>query len=86
MFANIIKVIIKKILNSFFKIKENIILEYNKVEYDIFKRLIYELEIKGFIASNNFPELLSNKFRKQLGAKYSNVKTWVEFEFGKTVA
>lgn len=76
----------KKILNSFFKIKENIISEYKKVEYDIFKRLIYELEINGFIASNNFPELLSNKFRKQLGAKYSNVKTWVEFEFGKTVA
>lgn len=76
----------KKILNSFFKIKENIISEYKKVEYDIFKCLIYKLEIKGFIASNTFPELLSNKFRKQLGAKYSNVKTWVEFEFGKTVA
>lgn len=76
----------QKIINCFFKIKENIITEYKKVGYDIFKRLIYELEINGFIASNNFPELLSNKFRKQFGAKYSNVKTWVEFEFGKTVA
>ena len=76
----------QKILNYFLQIKESIITEYQKVECDFFKQLVYELEINGFIASNSFPELLSSKFRKQLRAKYSSIKTWVEFEFGKTVA
>lgn len=76
----------QKILNYFLQTKESIIADYQKVEYDIFEKIDHELNTIGFIASDTYPELLGYKFRENLKARCTHIKTWVEFEFGKTVA
>ncbi|EPX11214.1 ImmA/IrrE family metallo-endopeptidase [Streptococcus agalactiae] len=73
------------ILDYFRIAKEKIIKEYQEVSGDVFIRIKQKLLVCGFVASDQIPELLDDKFRKELEINLPNVKTWIEYNFGKTI-
>lgn len=73
------------ILDYFRIAKEKIIKEYQEVSGDVFIRIKHKLLVCGFVASDQIPELLDDKFRKELEINLPNVKTWIEYNFGKTI-
>nr|WP_257646484.1 ImmA/IrrE family metallo-endopeptidase [Streptococcus agalactiae] len=73
------------ILDYFEIVKEKIIKEYQEVSGDVFIKIKPKLLVCGFVASDQIPELLDDKFRKELERNLPNVKTWIEYNFGKTI-
>lgn len=73
------------ILDYFRMVKEKIIKEYQEVSGDVFIKIKQKLLVCGFVASDQIPELLDDKFRKELELNLPNVKTWIEYNFGKTI-
>ncbi|SDB44729.1 protein of unknown function [Streptococcus henryi] len=65
--------------------KDKIEKEYINVKGNIFKRMKAELDTNHFISSDKYPILLNATFRAKLQKVCRSIKTWVEFDFGKSI-
>ena len=59
--------------------------EYINVKGNIFKRMKAELDTNHFISSEKYTILLNATFRAKLQKVCRSIKTWVEFDFGKSI-
>ncbi|ADX24167.1 TPA: ImmA/IrrE family metallo-endopeptidase [Streptococcus agalactiae] len=74
------------ILNYFELIKDQIVEEFKSIKANELILVLNYLKNNSFVASNKYFRLLENNFRKEIEEKASNIKTWVEYDFGQTIA
>ena len=73
------------ILNYFELIKDQIAEEFKSIKVNELILVLNYLKNNSFVASNKYFRLLENNFRKEIEEKASNIKTWVEYDFGQTI-
>ena len=70
----------------FHNIKERIIKEFNEYKPSLFNQIKEKMETIGFATSQDFPELLNQEKWNQLKNRNSNLKVWLIYNRGKSIA
>lgn len=76
----------ESILLFFHEIKEQIITEYNQYKPSLSKQINNNIALSGFITSNDIPELLNQNNWQQITEENSNLKVWLVYNKGKSLA
>lgn len=75
-----------QILLLFHKIKEKIINEFNSFQPNLINKIKHIICEKHFISSNDLPELLNQNIWSLIKQYDSNLKTWLVYNKGNTIA
>lgn len=70
----------------FHSIKEHIITEFNDYQTSLTKKIELSLSKRGFVTSQEYPELLNQKNWKTIKDCYDNLKVWLVYNKGKSIA
>ena len=74
------------LLILFHRIKEQIIKEFNGYQASIFDKIEQSVSKRGFVTSQEYPELLNQKNWKTIKTSYDNLKVWLIYNKGKSIA
>lgn len=74
------------ILRYFNKIKDAIVEEYNQYHPSLIYRVDRVIEVRDFVTSRDLPELLEQDKWIDLKENIANLKTWLIYNQGKTIA
>jgi len=74
------------LLILFHGIKEHIIQEFNNYRVSLFKRIEQSVDKRGFVTSQEFPELLNQDNWKTIKNCHDNLKVWLIYDKGKSIA
>lgn len=70
----------------FHNIKEQIIKEFNDYQDSFFNRLEHSVSKRGFVTSHEYPELLNQENWKTIKSCFDNLKVWLIYDKGKSIA
>ena len=70
----------------FHKIKEHIINEYNQYQPSLENKVKHEIRTTGFVTSQKIPELLKQEYWDSLKQNNINLKIWLIYNKGKSIA
>ena len=74
------------LLLLFHRIKDPIIKEFNNYQASIFKRIEQSVNKNSFVTSREFPELLNQENWESIKNSYENLKIWLIYNKGKSIA
>lgn len=74
------------LLLLFHSIRERIIKEFNDYQTSLIKKIEQSVGKRGFITSQEYPELLDQENWKTIKACYDNLKVWLIYDKGKSIA
>lgn len=74
------------LLLLFHRIRDPIIKEFNYYQASIIKRIEQSVNKNGFVTSREFPELLNQENWKSIKNSYENLKIWLIYDKGKSIA
>ena len=74
------------LLLLFHSIKEQIIGEYNDCQVSIIDKIDQSVSKKSFITSLEYPELLNQEYWKKIKTCRDNLKVWLIYDKGKSIA
>ena len=74
------------LLLLFHSIKEQIIEEFNYYQVSLIKKIEQSVNKKGFVTSQEYPELLNQKNWGTIKSSYENLKVWLIYDRGKSIA
>ena len=74
------------LLLLFHSIKEQIIGEYNDYQVSIIDKIDQSVSKKSFITSLEYPELLNQEYWKKIKTCRDNLKVWLIYDKGKSIA
>lgn len=74
------------LLRLFHSIREQIIKEFNDYQASLIKRLEHSVSKRGFVTSQEFPELLNQDNWKTIKNSYDNFNVWLIYDKGKSIA
>lgn len=74
------------LLLLFHRIKDPIIKEFNYYQASIFKRIEQSVNKNSFVTSREFPELLNQENWESIKNSYENLKIWLIYNKGKSIA
>lgn len=74
------------LLLLFHSIKEHIIKEYNNYQTSLINKINPAVSKRGFITSQEYPELLDQENWKIIKACRKNLKVWLIYDKGKSIA
>ena len=70
----------------FHNIKEQIIKEFNDYQVSLVNKMEQSLNQQGFVTSHEYPELLNQKNWKTINTSRDNLKVWLIYNKGKSIA
>jgi len=70
----------------FHSIKEHIITEFNNCKTSLIKEVELSISKRGFVTSQEYPELLNQENWKTIKTCCSNLKVWLIYDRGKSIA
>lgn len=70
----------------FYSIKEQIIKEFNDYQASLINKIEKSLNQRGFVTSQEYPELLDQENWKTIKAYRDNLKVWLIYDRGKSIA
>ena len=74
------------VLLLFHTIRERIIKEFNDYQTSIIKNIEQSVIKKGFVTSQEYPELLNQENWKIIKTCYDNLRVWLIYDRGKSIA
>ena len=74
------------LLILFHSIKEQIIMEFNNYQTSLIKKIEQSLNKRGFVTSQEYPELLNQKNWKTIKDCHDNLRVWLIYDRGKSIA
>ena len=74
------------LLLLFHRIKEQIIKEFNGYQASLFDKIEQSVSKRGFVTSQEYPELLNQKNWETIKTSYDNLKVWLIYDKGKSIA
>ncbi|WP_270299911.1 ImmA/IrrE family metallo-endopeptidase [Streptococcus parasanguinis] len=74
------------LLLLFHSIKEHIIKEYNNYQTSLINKINPAVSKRGFVTSQEYPELLDQENWKIIKARRKNLKVWLIYDRGKSIA
>lgn len=74
------------LLLLFHSIKEQIIKEFNNYQTSLINKIELSLNKRGFVTSQEYPELLDQKNWKTIKTCRKNLKVWLIYDRGKSIA
>ncbi len=74
------------LLLLFHNIKEQIIKEYNDYQAPLSNRIKQSVNQRGFVTSQEYPELLNQENWKTIKTYHDNLKVWLIYNKGKSIA
>lgn len=74
------------VLLLFHTIRERIIKEFNDYQTSIIKKIEQSVIKKGFVTSQEYPELLNQENWKIIKTCYDNLRVWLIYDKGKSIA
>jgi len=74
------------LLLLFHSIKEHIITEFNDYQTSLIKKIELSISKRGFVTSQEYPELLNQKNWKTIKDCHDNLKVWLVYNKGKSIA
>ena len=74
------------LLLLFHSIKEHIIKEYNNYQTSLINKIELSVSKRGFVTSQEYPELLDQENWKTIKAYRDNLKVWLIYDKGKSIA
>ena len=74
------------LLLLFHSIKEQIIKEFNEYQASLINRIEQSVNKKGFVTSQEYPELLNQENWKTIKTCCDNLKVWLIYDKGKSMA
>ena len=74
------------LLLLFHRIKEQIIKEFNGYQASLFDKIKQSVSKRGFVTSQEYPELLNQKNWETIKTSYDNLKVWLIYDKGKSIA
>ena len=74
------------LLLLFHSIREQIIKEFNDYQTSLIKKIEQSVVKRGFVTSQEYPELLDQENWKTIKACYDNLKVWLIYDKGKSIA
>ncbi|WP_261078602.1 ImmA/IrrE family metallo-endopeptidase [Streptococcus mitis] len=74
------------LLLLFHSIKERIIKESNNYQTSLINKIEQPLNQRGFVTSHEYPELLNQENWKTIKASRDNLKVWLIYDKGKSIA
>ena len=70
----------------FHSIKEQIIKEFNDYQASLINKIEQSLNQRGFVTSHEYPELLNQENWKTIKTSCDNLKVWLIYDKGKSIA
>ena len=70
----------------FHSIKEQIIKEFNDYQASLINKIEQALHQRGFVTSHEYPELLNQENWKTIKTSRDNLKVWLIYDMGKSIA
>ena len=70
----------------FHGIKEQIIKEFNDYQASLINKIEQALNQRGFVTSHEYPELLNQENWKTIKTSHNNLKVWLIYDKGKSIA
>ena len=67
-------------------IKEHIIKEFNNYQSSLINRIELSVSERGFVTSHEYPELLNQENWKTIKTSCDNLKVWLIYDKGKSIA
>ena len=74
------------LLLLFHSIRERIIKEFNDYQTSLIKKIEQSVSKRGFVTSQEFPELLNQENWKTIKTYCDNVRVWLIYDRGKSIA
>ena len=74
------------LLLLFHAIREQIIKEYNAYQTSLIKKIEQSVDKRGFVTSQEYPELLNQENWKTIKTYRDNLKVWLIYDRGKSIA
>ena len=74
------------LLLLFHSIKEQIITEFNNYQTSLINKIVRSLNKKGFVTSQEYPELLNQENWKTIKTYCNNLRVWLIYARGKSIA
>lgn len=74
------------LLLLFHSIKEQIIKEFNNYQTSLVNKIELAVSKRGFVTSQEYPELLDQENWKTIKDSYDNLKVWLVYDRGKSIA
>ena len=74
------------LLLLFHSIREQIIKEFNDYQTSLIKKIEQSVIIKGFVTSQEYPELLNQENWKTIKNCHDTLKVWLVYDKGKSIA
>ena len=74
------------LLLLFHSIKEHIIKEFNNYQTSLINKIELSMSKKGFVTSQEYPELLDQENWKAIKTCRKNLKVWLIYDRGKSIA
>lgn len=74
------------IILLFHSIKEQIIKEFNDYQASLINKIEQSLNQRGFVTSHEYPELLNQENWKTIKTSRDNLKVWLIYDKGKSIA
>ena len=74
------------LLLLFHGIKERIIKEFNNYQTSLIKKIELSVDKRGFVTSQEYPELLNQENWKIIATCSNNLKVWLIYDRGKSIA
>lgn len=74
------------LLLLFHSIKKHIIKEFNNYQTSLINKIVQSVSNRGFVTSQEYPELLDQKNWKTIKTCRDNLKVWLIYDRGKSIA
>jgi len=74
------------LLLLFHSIKEHIIKEFNNYQTSLINKIELSVSKRDFVTSQEYPELLDQEHWKTIKDSYNNLKVWLVYDRGKSIA
>ena len=74
------------LLLLFHSIKKHIIKEFNNYQTSLINKIVQSVSNRGFVTSQEYPELLNQKNWETIKTSYDNLKVWLIYDKGKSIA
>lgn len=74
------------LLLLFHNIRDHIIKEFNDYQTSLIKKIEQSVNKRGFVTSQEYPELLNQKNWKTIKTCHDNLKVWLIYDKGKSIA
>lgn len=74
------------LLLLFHSIKERIIKEFNNYQTSLINKIELSVNKRGFVTSHEYPELLNQENWKKIKTSCDNLKVWLIYDKGKSIA